>query len=396
MKIRALAALTAVTMCTCLAACGNTAGKNSSDSAAGTTASAVTASQAASETSAAPDDTDAEKNARSDETDTDGNRITSEENTKPGQAKDADTAKTDDPGGKADSSGNGDDKNNKDDKDDKDSKPIITENMIKTDDATLRLLSGNILTMSIEELYSEPSDKELPGIIDAILAQYRAAEKKDLDAFIKTFRFADLAVPTAEALKDIAGSGKDGEHLKKLLETGQSMKYDVLNDMELLTEDLIDEKYLDELDKIFGEQGAENTEETKKTLLQAYSGINASLPSVRENIEYETIFDSEDGVDPIEGVSADSVYLLFIDQCYHDTAASGNAMYMNCELMIFTKDKQYTLGDITVYNISGEYGVFINDDLITEDIDKEAKGKTAEELFDMLKEEARRSSQSRE
>ena len=63
-------------------------------------------------------------------------------------------------------------------------------------------------------------------------------------------------------------------------------------------------------------------------------------------------------------------------------------LYMYCSLIIDTAEKEYVLDDVYIWIIGGQCGVCLDQRLQTGTISDEIKGKTAQQMFDMLRDTA--------
>ena len=365
-----LAALIAATMCAGLAACGdNNEGKNTAETTT-TTSAATTA-----EVKEAPAETDADDKADESSSTGSKDKAAADEKAEAGGV----SAVTE-----VSSSAAGNDSSSSDSSE-KDDEVVITDNMIKADGATLKLSKKELLTMLESDLEAEPTEEEIFAAIEAAIAQYRAAESRDLDAFLKTFRFGDLAEPTADMVREILKRPDNNKFQSYLEETGQETKFDILDDLTTFIEGILSDEAIDKLDA--ATQRSDAADELRKLITEAYNGISASSEAVKESVEYDTVFDSEENIEPLDGIDDGTVYLVQVDRCAREKKAAGDDLYMSFSLIMLTKDKQYELDDVIVWRINGKYGVYITDTLYADEADDEIKGKNAKEIFELLKKE---------
>lgn len=262
---------------------------------------------------------------------------------------------------------------------------IVTDNEIRTKYFTIKLIKNNVFVMCDASIDAEPDDEELSEAINAILAQYRAAEAKDLDAFVRSFHFDELAGPTAELLRDMSVYEDDDAFRNHLKETGQGTKYELLDDITALLSDLVEDKYMEEYEELLSGESSKSLEDVLEFLMQVYSDVNAGSQKVADNIEYSTIFDSENGVTPLEGITDDTIYLFFIEHCSREENSARNSLYAYCDFYVITDKMEYTLSDVMTWNVNGTCGAYLGNDLKYSQASDEIKGKSAAELFEMLK-----------
>ena len=168
------------------------------------------------------------------------------------------------------------------------------------------------------DIEAEPTADELSAAVQAALVQYRAAEAKDLDAYIKSFRFTELSEPIVSMLQDMY-QHREGDELRVYLrQSGLSAKYELIDDMVSVTDELIEDRFKDEFESIEDSFRPENYDETRLFLRQALGCITANSQKVKDNIEYETFFDSESGVDPLSGITENTVYTFYVEHCSRD------------------------------------------------------------------------------
>lgn len=260
---------------------------------------------------------------------------------------------------------------------------IMTDSAIISGNSVMKLHDRNIITIYPSDLDAEPTDEELNAVVNAALTQYRAAEAQDLDAYIRSFRFADLAGPTAEVLWEKSQLPEDCDYHMQMKQAGLQAKYEIVQDMIVNTEELIDESYKEQFQKMSDASGLTSLDDTQTFFRQAYESITGDSQTVKENIDYETLFDTDDAITPLVGIDEHTVYTVYIERCSRD---EKNDLYMYCEILIQTEETQYEMHEVFVWNIGGCCGVCIDDRLLEESVYEEVKGKTAQEIFDVIKE----------
>ena len=149
--------------------------------------------------------------------------------------------------------------------------------------------------------------------------------------------------------------------------------------------ELVDEKRKDEFYEIDEKYRPEKHDEMLSFLQQAYAGITADSQRVKENIETETLFDGENGVDLLGGITDDTVYTVYVEHCSREKTTDGSNIYMFCSLIIDTAEKEYVMPNVCCWIVNGQCGVWIDDSMQTQTIHAEIKGKTASEIYEMLK-----------
>jgi len=262
---------------------------------------------------------------------------------------------------------------------------LITDNEIRSKYFTIKLYKNNVFTMSDASIDAEPDDEELSEAINAILAQYRAAQAKDLDAYIRSFQFQELAGPTAELLRDMSVYEDDDAFRNHLKETGQGTKYELIDDVTALLSDLVEDKYMEEYEELLSGESSKSLEDATAFLAQVYSEISADSQKVADQIEYSAIYDSENGVTPLEGITDDAIYLFFIEHCSREENTARKSLYAYCDFYVITDKMEYTLPDVMLWNVNGTCGAYLGDELRDSQVSEEIRGKSAAELFEMLK-----------
>ena len=381
-----LAALTAAMICAGLAACGNTEGKVSREttatSAVTTTTTAATEAAEAAAAEEEPKDADSSSNDAAAKKSISGNFGFSGKHMS--DEKSEDTC-----GAPADKlvSCDSSDKEIIMCKEYEYDEPIITDNLLKAYGSTLRLCDKELLIMLESETEAEPAEEEVFAAIDAFKVQYRAAASRDLDAFLNTFRFADLADPTTDMLRDMIRYEDDADFQKYLEDSGQETKLYILDDVTSLIEDILDKESADRLRAALENADPERFDGVRKLIAEAFSGINASSQAVKDSIEYDTVYNTDDELEPLDGIDDSTVYIVNVDRCAYDKKSEGNDLYMSFSLMMLTKDKQYEIDDIIAWRVNGNYGVYLTDALYSDDDEQEFRGKNAREIFEQFKNE---------
>jgi hypothetical protein len=258
----------------------------------------------------------------------------------------------------------------------------MTDSITVFGDSVMKLHDGNILTICSSDLDAEPTDDELKAIVNAALTQYRAAEAQDLDAYIRSFRFADLAGSTAAILWEKSQLPEDCDDSMQMKEAGLDAKHEIVEDMIVNTEELIDESYRKQFQKMSVASNLTSLDDTQTFFRQAYESITADSQTVKDHIDHETLFDTEDAITPLAGIDDHTVYTVYID---HSSRDEKNDLYLYCEILIQTEETLYEMHNVFVWNIDGCCGVCIDTRLLEESVPDEVKGKTAQELFEEIK-----------
>ena len=259
---------------------------------------------------------------------------------------------------------------------------VMPDSITVFGDSIMKLHDGNILTIYPPDLDAEPTDDELNAIVNAALTQYRAAEAQDLDAYIRSFRFADLAGPTAEVLWEKSQLPEDCDYSMQMKAAGLEAKYEIVEDMIVNTEELIDASYKKQFQKMSDASALTSLDDTQTFFRQAYESITAESQTVKDHIDHETLFDTEDAITPLAGIDEHTVYTVYIDHCSRD---EKNDLYLYCDILLQTEETQYEMHNVFVWNIGGNCGVCLDDRLLEESVPDEVKGKTAQELFEEIK-----------
>ena len=258
---------------------------------------------------------------------------------------------------------------------------VNTDNMYQTADVTMKLINNNIIYIDENNLEDRPTDEEVQKAIDAIFKQYKAAEDKDTQAFLDTMNFGILNEPAAELCDLVFKYDNDHsseEFQQELVDTKQSTKYAVVDDVIGLLEQLGDTDINDQLnDAMEAKDGAKIRELMPKLTDSVKPGVEA----IKTNLDETSIFNSKEDIQKIGEFGDDATYGFFLEYCgrYEDQ------LYMRLTFSVLAGDKEYDFGGIETWSVGDEIGVFLTGEAYEVDMEEDMKGMSTKAIFEALK-----------
>ncbi|MCR5022289.1 hypothetical protein [Ruminococcus sp.] len=263
----------------------------------------------------------------------------------------------------------------------KDEVLVSDENTLKTNHLTMKLIEPNIIYIDENNLESEPTEDEVKAAIDAIFAQYKAAEDKDEQAFIDSFNFGILVDPIAtlsEAMFEYDNEKSDEEFRQYLTSTNQGTKYEVIDDVIGLLEKIGDPDINGQLADAMDKKDGTNLKELLKKLTD---GVKPGAEAVKENLDNETIFNSKEDIKKMENLGDDATYGFYLEYCdrYNDE------LYMRMTFSVLAGDKEYDLGGAETWFVGDQHGVLLTNEASEYEIDGEMMNMSTKQIFEAMK-----------
>ena len=240
-----------------------------------------------------------------------------------------------------------------------------------------KLINGNIIY--IEDSYSDgleakPADDEIVQVINTAIKQYDAAQSQDCKAFLDTLGLGLIKKPFME-ITHVAIEHEDD--FDEYLETNKMQtKYETLNDIVSLLEDIGDIDIMNEIDEAYDNKDYDKIEDLLDKLV---ASITPESDTVKEGLEYDTIYDIEEDYKLLDGINEDTTYAFIVEYC----GRNDGELYINFDLSVVTEDTEFFMSDINAWIIDGKCGVWI-DYAEDYDRDKEIMGMTTKEIWDMM------------